>query len=130
MSEIPEGRPYMVGRDFILAKAKWTVRKQPNGTWAAQSPAPYRPHPYVYDTWMDAYEFASTGGDSTAAALLRIQRFVRCIDTTGDQVKIRTEWETLRSPRPAIKQPSHTPPSWAIDVGKSKRNPRSTRMVK
>lgn len=126
--QIPDGEPFVYGRDYRLRR--WTVRKQPNGTWAAQSPAPYRPHPYVYDTWQEAYDFASTNGDPLAIAMRRIQRVARLFDVTGDEVRIREESELLRPPRPAIKKPSHAPPSWAIDVGKSKRDPRSSRRVK
>ena len=123
---IPDGEPFVYGRDYRLTR--WTVRKQPNGTWAAKSPAPYRPHPYVYDTWQEAYDFAAMNGDPLAAALRRIQRIARLFDVTGDEVRVRDEAELRR--RPPVKKPSTTPPQWAIDVGAAKRDPRSSRRVK
>lgn len=151
MSEIPDGRPYMVGRDFTVgersndlpyymesdrvvltgddARARIAEKAGMTVSWPLTPDDRARVDAHMHDSGarfraaMEAIRASFTKVDFAAAAE-SIREFV-------DSYKQEQEAESAPHPlHPAIKMPSRTPPPWAIDVGKSKRNPRSTRRVK
>lgn len=149
--QIPDGKPYMVGRDFTAgersndlpyyleagqavltgdaARARIAEKAGISVSWPLTQDDRARVDAHMHDT---AQRFRES--------MEAIRASFAKVDFAGAAESIREFTESYRQAQeaesaphplhPAIKKPSRTPPPWAVNVGKAKRNPRSTRRVK